>query len=103
MSLEIPLLIREKLDYYLYSRVWKKHIECVNLEYRASLYKYPNNSVMNTAQGIYINLRGYWKWFTYRYPRSDTYILRGVTADCYIYDIRGRDIGKLPKHYHYIL
>jgi len=100
MSIEIPLLIREKIDHY----IWLNLIKCVNLEYSESLFKYYDgtNQYVGHKSGIYIVLKNHWRWFTYRFSRNET-TLNPLFADSYIYDIRGECVGDLPKHYHHII
>jgi len=95
MSIEIPLLIREKLDYYLYFRVWQNRIGCVNLEYvELRMVNYSTGSIAMTKMGEYLVK-------SYNYRNLDIEDFRGVR---YINSIRSRgSVCILPKHYYHII
>jgi len=110
MSIQIlPLLIREKIDYYLYFRVWRNRIRAVNLEYDGSLLKgdnklydrwYPIN-----LSGIEVRIGGLWRCFNFRYlcfDNDDPSFRRVPEMWSHIHDIREKNVCELPKHYQHV-
>jgi len=96
MSLEVPLLIQEKIDYYLYFRVWRNLIRAVNLEYDESSNKYSISNNYINLYGFRIKLCNYAKKFNYRdlcYAINNKHIYA-------IWSYRDSITrGLVPKHY----
>jgi len=97
MSLKIPLLIREKLDYYLYFRVWQNRIKAVNSEYNGSLNEFTIAHEFIAHYGFCTRLGGSGKYFNFRRKDSiwmNTHIRNYRIQNTYTY---------LPKHYHHLI
>jgi len=104
MSIEIlPQLIREKLDYYLYFRVWKNHIKCVNLEYEKILNKFtiPDNFI--NRFGFCIRFHDhYCKQYNYR-EKESLWVNKNIRDFRDNIVVRDNIIVELPKHYYDII
>jgi len=102
MSLEIPLLIREKIDDYLYFRVWQNRIRSVISEYGGALNKYYSTKDQITCTRLF--LRDCWKFYNFR---NLCFYTDDIDADYrrreYIRNIRNNYVVKLPKHYYHII
>jgi len=95
MSIQLPLLIREKLDYYLYFQVWQNRVKTVNLEYVKSL------NIFTITHAEDINLYGFRiKLCNNSYMR---FHFRIFPTWKYINNCRFGIVGQLPKHYYHTI